>query len=480
MLVNSCENSCYIFTKIQHQMESSFHLQSISKDDWQQELKKTALKYHQVGAWVAVIFNLLFSLNDFLNVREHWFIFFVVRFSVSLITFLVLILRKKLKISNELLIFVPFFLISVQNAFMWSYMDTVHFFMHALAYIALFIGAGMLILWEIQYSVIIVVLSILSNILFLTLFSHLTIKDVMLNGGLLTTVVSIFSIILIQTRYNLNKKEIISRLALHRSNQILNRQKLIIQEKTDKIESSIRYAKRIQEAILPTQEILDEITPESFIYYKAKDIVSGDFYWFGKLENKSIIAAVDCTGHGVPGAFMSMIGNTILNKLIFENKYSEPAQILFELRKEVIQTLSSSNQKDGMDIALCTIDIEKMKLEFSGAHNSLYIVRDKELTELKANRMPIGKYFNTDKMEFYNHEFDLQESDMLYLFTDGYTDQFGKETDRKFTKKRLKELLVSIAHLPVEKQEKNIAEVMGNWKQDLEQLDDMLLIGIRI
>lgn len=473
-------NTHAIIIKNQQQMEAEFQSQNITKNEWQQELKKTAFKYHYVGAWVAVVFNLLFSLNDFLNVREHWFIFFVVRFGVSLTTFLVLSFRKKFNLSSEVLIFVPFFLISAQNAFMWSYMDVTHFFMHTLAYIALFIGAGMLILWEMKYSIVVVVLSIVANLIFLSSFSMLSLEEIMLNGGLLTTVVSIFTIILIQTRYNLNKKEIIARLALHRSNQILNRQKLIIQEKTDKIESSIRYAKRIQEAILPTQEILDDVTPENFIYYQAKDIVSGDFYWFGQLEGKLIVAAVDCTGHGVPGGFMSMIGNTLLNKLILENKIIKPADILFELRSEVIKALDSSDQKDGMDISLCAIDIQTMKLEFSGAHNSLYIVRDNELSELKANRMPIGKYFNTDKVPFYNHEFDLQKDDMLYMFTDGYVDQFGKETDKKFTKKRLKELLASIAKLPIDEQENSIIETMKNWKKDLDQIDDMLLIGIRI
>jgi serine phosphatase RsbU (regulator of sigma subunit) len=450
---------------------------------WKEELKNTGYKYHYIGSWVAVIFNLVFALNDYFNVNEYWQLFFYVRFAVSSVTLIVLILHKPLKISSEYLIFVPFLLISLQNAFMWSFMDAAHMLKHTLAYIALFIGAGMLILWRIQFSIAVVVLSVIANVVFLTIYSQLSFEAIMINGGILTFTVAVFSILLIQTRYKLTTKEIISRLALEKSNNTLNHQKLIIEEKTTKIQDSIKYAKRIQDAILPPRELLDEVTPNYFIYYEAKDIVSGDFYWFGKQGNCSIVAAVDCTGHGIPGAFMSMIGNTLLNRLVGENKFTRPAQILFELRKGVIKALGQSGkleQKDGMDIALCSIDPHAMKLEFAGAHNPLYIVRNGELTELKANRMPIGKYLKRENDPFDNHEYDIEKGDMLYMFTDGYVDQFGKVDDKKFSKKRLRELLISMAHLPVEAQEKAIAETMDDWKQDKDQLDDMLLIGIQI
>lgn len=450
---------------------------------WEKELSETAYKYHYIGSWVAITFNLIFSLNDYFNVNEYWLLFFYVRFAVSFITLLVLLLHKPLKISSEYLIFVPFLLISFQNAFMWSFMDAPHMLKHTLAYIALFIGAGMLILWKIQFSIAVVVLSLLANVVCLSLNSQLTLDEILIDGGILTFSVAVFSILLIQTRYKLTVKEIKARLALEKSNETLNFQKLVIEEKTTKIEDSIKYAKRIQDAILPSKEFLDEVTPNYFIYYKAKDIVSGDFYWFGQQGNRSIVAAVDCTGHGIPGAFMSMIGNTLLNKLVGENKITAPAKILYELRKGVIKALAQSGkieQKDGMDIALCSIDPVNMKLEFAGAHNPLYIIRKGELIEIKANRMPIGKYLRKENDPFDNHEFEIQKGDMLYMFTDGYVDQFSKKEDKKFTKKRLKALLISIAHLPIKLQENAISDTMSEWKQDKEQLDDMLLIGIQI
>lgn len=344
--------------------------------EWEEALKRATIKYHIAGAWVAVIFNLIFGVTDYINVHHHFEVFFVFRLAVSSITAILLVLRKPLNISADFLIFVPVLLISIQNAFMWSLMDIEHLQKHTLAYIALFIGAGMLVLWKIYWSIIVVVLSIAANVFFFIQNSTLSTEEILVGGGLLTGTVMIFSIILIQTRYNLTKREIVTRLSLEESNKLLNEQKKIIESKNKDITSSIRYAKKIQEAILPSERSMKKHLPKSFVYYRPRDIVSGDFYWFKHADDISYIAAVDCTGHGVPGAFMSMIGNTILNKIVPEYR-TQPAEILDEMRREVINTMEQSEEnasRDGMDIAFCAINHQTNVIEYAGQQNAYRLI----------------------------------------------------------------------------------------------------------
>lgn len=453
--------------------------------DWQTELKKTAEKYNLKVTWVAVVFNVLFAVTDYFNVEEHWEIFLVVRIVVSAITFGAFILRKRLNIPSETVVFVPFLLISFQNAFMWSVMDAEHLQKHTLAYMALFIGAGMLILWQMRYSILIVALSIPVNIMFFVYNSSLTFEQIMVNGGLLTVSVAIFSVLLIETRFNLTKREIISRNELAKSNIKLNEQKEIIEENNMKITASIKYAKRIQEAILPDEDVLKQEFKDHFVYFKPKDIVSGDFYWFAKREksNTSFIAAVDCTGHGVPGAFMSMIGNTLLNEIVHNEEFTNPADILFELRKSIIVSLQQSGQvdnKEGMDIALCMISHDENKLQFSGAFNPLYVIRKGEMLTGKADRMPIGNFHDRNEKPFTNHEFEIESGDRFYIFSDGYIDQFGGPDEKKFSPKRYKALLMDIQSHPLKEQSALLEKAMKMWQRDFEQIDDMLIIGFEV
>ncbi len=452
---------------------------------WQSELLKTAEKYNIIVSWVAVIFNILFFITDYINVEEHWIVFLYVRLGVSGITFAALMLRKPLKIPSEKVVFIPFLLISFQNAFMWSLMDAEHLQKHTLAYMALFIGAGMLILWKMNYSVIIVVASIIVNVFFLSINSQLPLEQIMVNGGLLTGSVAIFSILLIQTRFNLTKREIISRTELAASNQLLKEQKEIIEENNEHITASIQYAKRIQEAILPNNELFEKHLSEHFVFFKPKDIVSGDFYWFERNEktNTTLLAAVDCTGHGVPGAFMSMIGNTLLNEIAHKETLSSPAEILFELRAAVIEALQQSGQvdnKEGMDISLCMINHEKRTLQFAGAYNPLYQVREGSLIETKSDRMPIGNYHDRNEMPFTNHDIETQEGDIFYIFTDGYIDQFGGPKGKKLSSKNFKKVIEDISKHPLKNQPKYLEKGMKNWQKDLDQIDDMLIIGFKI
>ncbi|WP_436518033.1 PP2C family protein-serine/threonine phosphatase [Ekhidna sp. To15] len=461
--------------------QSKLLKQRATEVEWEEELKKTTVKYHIAGSWVAVIFNLIFGATDYINVNHHFEVFFIFRLAVSSLTAIILVFRKPLNISADFLIFVPFLLISIQNAFMWSLMDADLLQKHTLAYIALFIGAGMLVLWRIYWSIIVVVISIASNFYFLIRNSTLGVEEILASGGLLTGTVMIFSIILIQTRYNLTKREIISRLSLKESNKILNQQKKIIESKNKDITSSIRYAKKIQEAILPSDKSIKKYLPNSFVFYRPRDIVSGDFYWFKHEDDVSYIAAVDCTGHGVPGAFMSMIGNTILNKIAPEK--TQPAEILNSMRKEVIDTMEQgqeSAQRDGMDIALCTINHRTNMLEYAGAFNPLCLFRDNELIEIKADRMPIGSYFGKIDKKYTNHSIELKAGDTFFIYSDGFQDQIGGPNDRKYSSKQFKSFLQSIAQEDSNEQLQRLKDEIEKWQGKDVQLDDMLIIGVKV
>ncbi len=261
-------------------------------------------------------------------------------------------------------------------------------------------------------------------------------------------------------------------------------QKETIERKNTQILDSINYAKKIQEAILPDQKELNQHFTDSFILYKPRDIVSGDFYWYAETEDKVFIAAVDCTGHGVPGAFMSMIGNTLLNQTVHVEGKNTPAEILFNLRKEVIsalkQTGADDEAKDGMDMALVAVNKNKKSLEFSGAFNPLYRVRNGELEKFKGDRQPIASYFGKDNNPFTNHVLNIEEGDCIYIFTDGYADQFGGTKEKKFSYRKLRELLISIADKPAAAQHQQLEEQINRWMKGHDQVDDMLVIGIKI
>ncbi|MFC2137166.1 PAS domain S-box protein [Bacteroidota bacterium] len=256
---------------------------------------------------------------------------------------------------------------------------------------------------------------------------------------------------------------------------------------TKDIRDSIQYASKIQNAVLPPQDYLSSILPEHFILFKPRDIVSGDFYWATKIEERVIIAAADCTGHGVPGAFMSLLGISFLNEIVnaYKNRISElNANIILNLlRKNVKSALRQKYErnisKDGMDISLCIIDNSTMEMQFAGAYNTVYIIRDNKLTEIKGDRMPIGVHIK-EKDTFTNHDFKLQKDDTIYLFTDGYIDQFGGDKDGKFLAKNFKDLLIDIQDMPMHSQHNHLDITIEKWMGLNMQLDDMLVIGLKI
>jgi serine phosphatase RsbU (regulator of sigma subunit) len=290
-----------------------------------------------------------------------------------------------------------------------------------------------------------------------------------LMGGLGLLCVSVFSI---YRRYRFKQK----------ANTILEIQKQEIQQKNILITDSIDYAKTIQEAVLPTTKAIKELLPQSFVLYKPKAIVSGDFYWINDQQDRLVCAVADCTGHGVPGAFMSLLGYNMLEDVVKSSSIKSPGAMLDMLSQQVVQRLSGENKeeavKHGMDISLISIDTATHRLEFSGAHNSLYIVRAGELIELKADKMGIGT--NKPDLFFKNQQFDLQKGDMIYLFTDGFPDQMGGPNRKKFFYPPFKELLKTISSLEPELQQEKLNEVHSQWQGNkMEQTDDVLIMGIR-
>lgn len=259
-------------------------------------------------------------------------------------------------------------------------------------------------------------------------------------------------------------------------------QKDFITAQKQEITDSILYAKKIQTAALPTNDYITKNLPEHFILFKPRDIVSGDFYWIGRKDSKIIITAVDCTGHGVPGAFMSMLGISFLNKIVNEKSITNPGEILDKLRENIINALHpkgyETESKDGMDMSLCVINTKNNTIEFSGAYNSLFYMKNEKITEIKADRMPVALY---DVMKpFTVQTFNFNKGDSIYMFSDGYPDQFGGPENKKFMKRKLKSLLEEISKKNMKEQHQILDTTIEDWKGNEPQIDDILIIGVRL
>ncbi|MEO9257506.1 MAG: tetratricopeptide repeat protein [Crocinitomicaceae bacterium] len=294
-------------------------------------------------------------------------------------------------------------------------------------------------------------------------------------GFLLVLVLLIFtSTALIYNRYKIKRN----------ANTILEQQNVEINQQKKEITDSINYAKRIQESILPPDEYWQKTLPNSFIFYKPKDIVSGDFYWIEKRENKVLFAAVDCTGHGVPGALMSVVGFNLLSAAVNEGHLTNPAEILSYLDDGVTKTLRQSGDgggvKDGMDLALCSFDTKTLMLEYAGAFNSLYYCRNGVLNEIKADKFPIGINLDGIVDTYQSHTIQLEKGDSVYIFSDGYADQFGGEKGKKFKYSQFKELLEKNSSNSIDSQRDALKLAFEEWKGSLEQVDDVLVIGLKI
>jgi serine phosphatase RsbU (regulator of sigma subunit) len=298
----------------------------------------------------------------------------------------------------------------------------------------------------------------------------------------ITTIIIIASIILLIFLII----SIINYLQKQKANALISEQKKILEEKNKEVQDSINYASRIQRSIMPDTNELQSTYSNCEVLYLPRDVVSGDFYWINSLPNRSdivVYAVADCTGHGVPGAFMSLIGATLLNQTLTHPDVNTPAQALQHLNVELPKNIKNASQgetiKDGMEISMCLIDYSTLKMEFSGANNNLYIVRHNELILYKGDKQAIGQGYQATKA-FTNHLIQLQKEDIIYLFTDGYPDQFGGVIGKKFKYKQLEDLIVKLSSLTIQEQKRILQKTFEDWKGELEQVDDVLLMIIKI
>lgn len=294
---------------------------------------------------------------------------------------------------------------------------------------------------------------------------------------------------LLKMRDELGERErVLEEKVVERTEEVV-RQKEEVEKQSKKVvelyknvTDSIRYAKRLQDSILPPVQVMKKILPRSFVLFKPKDIVSGDFYWFEEVDGLRMFAAVDCTGHGVPGAFMSLVGHNGLNQAVKEHGLRRPAEILDDLNKVAQNSLNKGQDdisvRDGMDIALCVLNEEKKELYYAGANCPLYIMRNGALHQIKANKQPIGG-FDTGRKPYTEHTIQLEKGDVIYIFSDGFADQFGGPNEKKFLYRRFRETIITIHNKEMDDQKEILLETLLKWKGANEQVDDILVIGAR-
>ena len=301
-------------------------------------------------------------------------------------------------------------------------------------------------------------------------------KSIIWLSILFLSVVSLLGIMAYRS-YRLKKA---SNILISQQKGEIEQQHYALEEQHREITDSMNYAKRIQEAILPPMSVINKYLPDSFVFYQPKDIVAGDFYWMERIGDIVIFAAADCTGHGVPGAMVSVVCHNAMNRAVREFKLIEPHHILDKTRDIVVETFEQGGEevRDGMDIALCTLNTKTNKLIFAGANNGLYLIRKGELTQYKPDKQPIGKY--DDAKPFTKHDIDLEKEDVIYTFSDGYADQFGGPKGKKFMYKKFRDLLLETHQKPMPEQHQILINTFENWRGKLEQVDDVCLIGFRI
>ena len=459
---------------------------SVPESAWRIELERNNDRFHSMAAWVAVFFVPVFGITDYMNIPDHWHEVFFIRIFNSLLTLAFILNRKRWGINSATFAAVPFLFISLQNAFTFRYLTEAQLVSHALNYIALMIGAGMFLMWDLRTSMGVLVPSAIVTGIFVGLNPRITADQYFSNGGLLVTSVGIFMAVVIEFRRNLTIKEIKATLALKAANDELAIQKAEIEAKNESINDSINYAKRLQDSMLGDASPLESWFRDSMLLFAPKDVLSGDFYWFHRDEHDGsiIIAVADCTGHGVPAAMMTVMGQGLLNRIVTEQNIISPEKILEELDKQVIAAFAkvadNNNQvNDGMDISVAVI--KGNRLLFSGAKCPLVIVKsDATITQFKGSRYPVGSTQYDDSKEFALFDLTIHSGDRLYMFSDGFADQFGGENDRKFRSRNLLQLIEVTQNLPMAQQREQLLSAHRAWKGDREQTDDILVLGIEI
>jgi phosphoserine phosphatase RsbU/P len=477
-------NSTYVNRRKRIKERSTEELiEEVTQEALQPEIEKASDRFNIRAAWVAVIFVPVFAITDYLNIPDGWFQIFVIRCSISMITLTMLLGRERWNLTSARIAVIAFILISMQNAYTYTLVDESGTLQHSINYIALLIGAGMFLLWPWRYSVAMVLITFAGTALFLRVNGSIGLEYFLMHGGLLLIVVALFMIALIEFRYSLTVKELKTKLALQVSNDLLAKQKAITEQKNEDITDSIHYAKGIQTAILGGTRPLTEWFDEAFVFFEPKDILGGDFYWFHKNDESGsvTIIAADCTGHGVPAALMTVLGNSLLDEIVIQRGITAPDAILKELDLRIIDSLgrnSAADQRmhDGMDMSVLSISASEIR--FAGANNPMLLISNGSSRIVKGSKFPIGSEQYTMEKAFVMHTLPRVSGDRLYLYTDGFQDQFGGPEGRKYMSRNFRDLLLEISLLPMNQQQAVLRKDFREWKGETEQTDDVLVIGI--
>jgi len=307
----------------------------------------------------------------------------------------------------------------------------------------------------------------------------------LLSGNIILLITGFFLYRYITKKYAAENKKISDKLSDRSYNVMvqkwdLERKHLSISQQNQEILDSLHYAKNIQSAIMPHADSIDKIFTDGFVLYMPKDIVSGDFYFLEEFNDRIYLAVADCTGHGVAGAFMSMVGTALLKQIILQNKFTDPAKILNELNEGIVEALrqKQTSSHGGMDIAMCVIDRTEMTLQFAGANRPLHIERNDTTELIKPDKLPIGGFNADENRTFKSQKVILEKGDRLYLYTDGYADQFGGIEGKKIMTKKFRELIRGISQTPMINQHDTLLNYFNTWKGKYEQVDDVLVVGV--
>lgn len=477
-------NSTYVNRRKRVKERSTEELiEEVTQEALQPEIEKASDRFNIRAAWVAVIFVPVFAITDYLNIPDGWFRIFIIRCSISLITLAMLLGRERLKITSSRLAVISFILISMQNAYTYTLVDESGVLEHSINYIALLIGAGMFLLWPWRNSVAMVLITFAGTAVFLKLNGTIGFEYFLMHGGLLLIVVALFMIALVEFRYSLTVKELKTKLALQISNDLLAKQKAITEQKNEDITDSIHYAKGIQTAILGGTRPVTKWFDEAFVFFEPKDILGGDFYWFHKNEDSGLITIIvaDCTGHGVPAALMTVLGNSLLDEIVIQRGITAPNDILRELDLRIIDNLgrniaSGQRMHDGMDMSV--LSISGSEVQYAGANNPMALMGKDGLRVIKGSKFPIGSEQYDKEKVFAIHSLPRVKGDRLYLYTDGFQDQFGGPDGRKYMSRNFRDLLKEISALPMNQQLAVLRKDFREWKGDNDQTDDVLVVGI--
>ena len=456
------------------------HPISPSPEELASELRKIARINHDLVIRVVTVLNILFSISDYFTAPAFWLHFLLVRITITLIFFLVYFFQDRLSMHPQWTLYIAYWGCIIENAYMYNVIDAITLQKFTFAFIATYVGAGMFAVWNYRLSIWAVVFSIVLNALLFSMLSPLTIEEYLANGAFLTLMVSIFSIVLIHSRVSNMIREIQYRLQLAQANEAIASQ-------NKNIVDSITYAKRIQDAMLPDEANASWFNNKGFIFFKPKDIVSGDFFWFkpSQHNNENIyqLAVGDCTGHGVPGALMSILAISSLDEINASDAIQPPHLILNRLKTKITDSLKQrgeiGEQKDGLDLALIHLHTDSLQLEFAGAQLSAILIRAGEIMEIKGDRMPIGIHWG-EQSSFTLQQRDVQTGDWIYLFSDGFQDQIGGKEAKKYLSKRFRNFLISIHAFSAIQQREAIENEFRSWKNEQDQTDDVLILGFKI